>query len=275
MKLLISRYRNTAMTRPELLVVMVGLLVLVFAVVLPSLPTRDRRSRRSVCASNLKQLGLAAKTWSLDNGGRFPWQVSTNEGGTLEIAASPAVFRHFLAMSNQVEEPKILVCPVDKDRQRSAAFAKGFTNSNLSYFVGLDSDELHPESILSGDRNLVGESIDGSLLIVTSNALPRWTSGLHGHFGNLVLSDGSLHALSDEGLATQFCIDLQTQTSSAVRLAIPHTAQDALEGNSAETSRQWLMPWVVAGLAMASMFGGGWVLRRRLHVEAVDRRGSS
>ena len=131
-----------------------GLLVLVFAVVLPSLPTRDRRSRRSVCASNLKQLGLAAKTWSLDNGGRFPWQVSTNEGGTLEIAASPAVFRHFLAMSNQVEEPKILVCPVDKDRQRSAAFAKGFTNSNLSYFVGLDSDELHPESILSGDRNL-------------------------------------------------------------------------------------------------------------------------
>ena len=55
-----------------------------------------------------------------------------------------------------------------------------------------------------------------------------------------------------------------------MRLAIPLTPQGALAGKSAEASRQWLIPWVVAGVAVAAMFGGGWLLRRRLLAGAIE-----
>jgi hypothetical protein len=36
----------------------------------------------------------------------------------------------------------------------------------LSYFVGLDADETIPQTILAGDRNLVGKTIVNDLLVL-------------------------------------------------------------------------------------------------------------
>ena len=38
-------------------------------------------------------------------------------------------------MSNELNTPKILVCPADRKRTVAASFATGFGNANISYFL--------------------------------------------------------------------------------------------------------------------------------------------
>ena len=70
------------------------------------------RADTTGCANNLKQLGLAVKTWALDNDDRFP--------------------THVLEMTNEMATPKILVCPADTGRQPAANWST-FTAANCSY----------------------------------------------------------------------------------------------------------------------------------------------
>src|SRR5882724_4724289 len=37
------------------------------------------------CVNNLKQIGFAFKLWSRDHNEKFPFQLSTNNAGTLEL----------------------------------------------------------------------------------------------------------------------------------------------------------------------------------------------
>ena len=221
------------------------------------------------CITNLKQVGLAARMWSNDNSDQFPWQVSTNRGGTMEFAASSEVFRHFAVMSNELSSPRILICPADRERLRANTFFPALANSNVSYFVGLEANETRPQSILTGDRNIMGGVTNGALLSFRSNDVPQWASSIHTNQGNIALGDGSVQQLTDQTLARQFQTTFLAQASmTTLRLAIPRTAQDALAGKRAESSLRWLFPWVVAGVAMAAMFGGGWMLRRQLLARA-------
>lgn len=64
------------------------------------------------CINNLKQIGLAVRIWANDN---------------KEVSPSD-----FLAMSNQLNTPKILLCPADTNRVAATAFAT-FSDANCSY----------------------------------------------------------------------------------------------------------------------------------------------
>jgi hypothetical protein len=92
------------------------------------------------CINNLKQIGLAFKTWSLDNGDRFPFNVSTNEGGTFEICSpGPDGFDrsavwHFMTLSNELSTPVILVCPKDLSKRPAADF-RGLQPGNVTYLL--------------------------------------------------------------------------------------------------------------------------------------------
>src|SRR5882672_2663109 len=83
MKLAVKN-RAQAFTLIELLVVLVTL-VLVVAILLTPRTGRRATCCRISCVNNLKQAGLAFKTWTLDNNDRFPMQVSVRDGGTMEL----------------------------------------------------------------------------------------------------------------------------------------------------------------------------------------------
>src|SRR5205809_2711441 len=100
-------------------------------------------SSRINCVSNLKQIGLSIRMFSQDHSDKFPWLVSTNDGGSLEHKNSLEVFHHFLALSNELVTPKALVCRTDQQKQRLADWTN-FSNLNLSYFAGFDADEGKP-----------------------------------------------------------------------------------------------------------------------------------
>jgi prepilin-type processing-associated H-X9-DG protein len=182
------------------------------------------KASRINCVSNLKQIGLAFRMWSNDHGEKFPMQSSMfgTNGGTMEFNLTGAVWRHFQMLSNELNTPKVLVCPDDKARSRITDWPSLTNNSHLSYFVGLDGDETRPQTILSGDRSLTGtiKPIKGVLLMSTNNRI-TWTSEIHKNAGNIALADGSAHQFTTPALARQFQAVFASTTQAVHRLALP------------------------------------------------------
>jgi competence protein ComGC len=95
-------------------------LVVFGGMLLPALSQAKGKAEEISCANNMKMIGLSFRTWAIDHNDKFPFNVSTNLGGTLELCApGPDGFdknaaMHFLVMSNELNSPSILVCPADK-----------------------------------------------------------------------------------------------------------------------------------------------------------------
>lgn len=187
----------------EVLVIMMVIAILAGTFV-PAAIKHKQRALRTQCVNNLKVSGLSFRIWSGDQRPDFPMQRSVTNGGTMEFTSGLNAFRHFQAMSNELATPKSLVCPADPERTQATKFNLNpfpgeipFTsNSNLSYFVGLDADESDPQLILSGDRNITnGTPLKNGVLELTTNHPAAWTSEMHNKVGNIVLADGSVQQL--------------------------------------------------------------------------------
>lgn len=185
--------RDHAITIIEALVVLVvtGLLGMFL---LGSLARPRTPSGRIFCVNQLKQIGIAFRLFATDNGDRFPQRLSTNDGGTLEFGTDIAA--HFRVLSNELAVPKLLVCPLDS-RLSATNFAT-LTAANISYFLGMEADELLPGMVLSGDGNLTTNFRPArpGWLYPATNVTVGWTSNRHGPGGNLGLSDASVQLLT-------------------------------------------------------------------------------
>jgi type II secretory pathway pseudopilin PulG len=190
-----------AFTLIELLVAIV-VMALCVGILLPALMRAKPRAARTTYVNNLKQVGLSCRIFGNDHGDKYPVQVSTKEGGTLELVEGPNAFRHFQAMANELSTPKILICPEDRQRTRAATnFAMDLNNSKLSYFFGLDATEADVRTILSGDRNLTnGFPLQNGTLLLTTNQNLGWTKQIHVDAGNICLADGSVQQLMSSAL---------------------------------------------------------------------------
>lgn len=217
----------------ELLVV-VGIVGILAAILLPALSRAKARSSRISCVCNLKQIGVAFRTWALDHNDKYPMQVSITNGGTMEFTGSPAnpmVFAHFNIMSNELSTPKILLCPTDRDQNR--VMATDFVgmpsgsgkpvlfvgDTNLSYFVGIDATDVLPQMFLTGDDNLAigAVRIRSCTMTFGSGSAISWTKERHGGQGNIGLADGSVQQFGPQKLR-----DALGYTGIATnRLAIP------------------------------------------------------
>lgn len=261
MKISASRRTLAAFSWLELLVVIVTVMLLfvVFSMVQPFGGNRAK-AQRIGCVSNLKQIGLAARMWSNDHEEHFPWTVSTNKEGTMEFAASAEVFRHFVAMTNELSSAKIFVCPNDLGRLRARDFSTPLANSNVSYFIGLDADETRPQTILSGDRNIIGGVTNGAWLVFGTTTSPSWTRDIHQFAGNIGLGDGSVMQMTTQALARQFQAALASQTNSTVlRLAIPRTPQDEPRSLWSSGLLRPLLGALLGGLVVLAL----WIVVRR------------
>ena len=204
MKSLVSKLR--AFTLLEILVV-VAIIGIVAALLLPAIAKTKAKAKRAQCLNNLKQIGISFHSFGHDHNDKFPMQVSTNNGGSLEFALGGKSlsrdfydgFRHLQALSNELGEPKLLICAADT-RAPAAAFTS-LRNESLSYFVGSTADYGQPDSILAGDRNIISPGLgSGPLLRLGANDPIAWTSELHQYRGTILFADGRADLFNSAGL---------------------------------------------------------------------------
>ena len=161
--------------------------------------------------------------WANDNDDRFPWFIDVAKarplakGGSLN---SDDWTDHFRVASNELNNPKILYCPTDKNKSPATSWHSMDGNQHISFFVGLDAEESKPQTILSGDRNVYDASVGISDLNWTASIMgsimATWDNTMHEHKGYIVLSDGSVQHTTTQQLRDHISASLSTGSSNVI-----------------------------------------------------------
>ena len=246
MKCFSPQPRRKAFTLIELLVV-IAIIAILAALLLPALARAKARAQRTACISNMKQVALGYVLWIHDSDqNNVPARTYWYNGGLRQGGTPPAglpvpawmaagyqnnAWFHFAFVSNQIDSPKVLVCPSDKEKRPALNFGGGidggyvhanFQANSVSYAVYLDGGistggggavEEAQEHIIISDRNLNYDRIAGgcSSGIAPARQANRQSLGTilawqeapkygHGLGGQAALIDGSVNAVTTKGM---------------------------------------------------------------------------
>jgi hypothetical protein len=200
---------------------MIATILLIAGVLVPATIQKAKTSKRVRCVGNLRRIELAFRIWPTDASDAFPMSRPTNGGGTLEFVGVPgSTFRHFGVVSNELADPKALLCPADS-RRKASSFSN-LTETNISYFVGVDALKKYPNGWLAGDRNLLTNAFQftNGLMALQINRKTGWDHRIHGGSGNVCLSNGSVRQSESSVLQALLTIAL-ISGEGPQRLSIP------------------------------------------------------
>ena len=191
-------FRRAAFTLIELLVV-IAIIAILASLLLPALARSKSKAKEIECVNNLKQTAIGLRLWANDQNGAFPWAVDVADDGSKN---SPEWVDHFRACSNELVTPKVLLCPVEKNKTVAESWSLAAGYDNVSYFAGLTAGESLPQTLLTGDGNVLGGG--GGLEPYWNNFVngsidANWENTVHVLRGNIALADGSARTTTDTG----------------------------------------------------------------------------
>lgn len=232
MKSLCPKNKTLAFTLIELLVV-ITIIAILAALLLPALAQAKRKAQRVKCVSNMKQIGLGTFSWALDSGkDAVPWRIPLADGGTQSHPFDGNAWFQFQWMSNDLVNPKILVCPSDKIHTKEAGSWREYTktaafrNNATSFAIGMDAGYQNGGAlsldgagrhILITDRNLRGDSFNGNCssginvnTVFQKAGAGTWTNAVHATAGKLAGNIGFLDGSVQQASQKAFVDAIQT-----------------------------------------------------------------
>jgi len=126
-------------------------------------------------------------------------------GGFTITPAGSDLFLVFQVMSNELNNPKVLLCPAEPDTAKQAASTfqsinvpagqtpfptvgqAGGSDGNVSYFVGVDAMDTQPAMFLAGDHNMGDNGVGGGPATPVAGSSPwngfQYNSGSYPFLG--------------------------------------------------------------------------------------------
>jgi hypothetical protein len=223
------------------LAVVIVVVVLLAIMLFPALKREQEKSWRIRCLSNTKLMGAAYRLWAGDHGDLVPTQASMTNGGWRELLsnsnAGQYCWTNFAIMRKELgESPSLVVCPTD-ERTAARSFTNGFDNTHVSYFVGVDANDVYPQALLGGDRNLGPGLVPGrdygyspangkgNDVFINTNSPVCWSLKMHSNGNtdgsrNILLGDGSGQQISSANFRMYWLRHAGTGTNG-IRLVFP------------------------------------------------------